>query len=47
MLWKYYGHNISKKKLWCRNRRKKESGKLICGNDIAEIEGKKMTNKLQ
>ena len=30
-----------KKKLWFRNRRKKKIGKLICGNGIVEIEGKK------
>ena len=41
MLWKCCGRIISKKKLWCRKRRKKKSGKLFCGNGIAEREGKK------
>ena len=47
MLWKYYGHNISKKNCGAEIEGTKKSGKLICGNDIAEIEGKKMTNKSQ
>ena len=42
MLWKYYGHNISKKKnCGVEIEGKKKSGKLIYDNDIPEIEGKK------
>ena len=42
MLWKYYGHNISKKKICgAEIEGKEKSGKLICGNGIVEIEGKK------
>ena len=38
MLWTFH---FFFKKLWCRNRKKKKSDKLICGNSIVEIEGKK------